>query len=182
MLSTPQRPTALAVLTSGGDAAGMNAAVRAVVRTAIDRGLDVFAVYEGFQGLVDGGDSIRMVGSEDVGGILHQGGTELGTARCQDFRELEGRRAAVRNLVERGVDALVVIGGDGSLTGANKLRKEWKDHLAALVEEGAIGQRVRRFPSPAHAGGHGGLYRQRHVRHRHDDRRRYRPASHHGGH
>jgi len=142
MLSTPQRPTALAVLTSGGDAAGMNAAVRAVVRTAIDRGLDVFAVYEGFQGLVDGGDSIRMVGSEDVGGILHLGGTELGTARCQDFRELAGRRAAVHNLVGRGIDALVVIGGDGSLTGANKLRQEWKEHLAALVEEGAIEQSV----------------------------------------
>jgi 6-phosphofructokinase 1 len=140
MLSSSHRPTALAVLTSGGDAAGMNAAVRAVVRTGIDRGLDVFAVYEGFQGLVDGGDSIRRVGSEDVGGILHLGGTELGTARCQDFREPAGRRAAVRNLVEREIDALVVIGGDGSLTGANKLRQEWHEHLAALVDEGSIDQ------------------------------------------
>ena len=81
MLRTPQRPTSLAVLTSGGDAAGMNAAVRAVVRAGIAAGLEVYAVYEGFQGLVDGGDAVRRVTSDDVGGILHQGGTVLGTAR-----------------------------------------------------------------------------------------------------
>jgi len=140
MLSTPRRPAALAVLTSGGDAAGMNAAVRAVVRTAIDRDLDVFAVLEGFQGLVDGGERIRQVSSEDVGGILYQGGTVLGTARCRDFRQFEGRRAATRHLVERGIDALVVIGGDGSLTGAGILRDEWKEHLDALVAAGEIDQ------------------------------------------
>ena len=81
MLSTPQRPTSLAVLTSGGDAAGMNAAVRAVVRTGLDAGLDVYMVFDGLQGLVDGGDSIRLASSSDVGGILHQSGTILGTAR-----------------------------------------------------------------------------------------------------
>lgn len=138
MLSTPQRPTALAVLTSGGDAAGMNAAVRAVVRSGLDVGLDVFAVYEGFQGLVDG--TIRQVVSSDVGGILHQGGTVLGTARCDDFRDRDGRRAAAHHLVERGIDALVVIGGDGSLTGANIFREEWRGLLAELVEEGVITQ------------------------------------------
>ena len=92
MLRTPQRPTSLAVLTSGGDAAGMNAAVRAVVRAGIDANLTVYTVYEGFQGLVDGGDRIKLATSESVGGILHQGGTVLGTARSDEFRTLEGRR------------------------------------------------------------------------------------------
>jgi 6-phosphofructokinase 1 len=128
----------LAVLTSGGDAAGMNAAVRAVVRAGLDAGLDMFAVYEGFQGLVDGGDSIRRVSSSDVGGILHQGGTVLGTARCAEFRERDGRRRAARNLAEHGIDALVVIGGDGSLTGANLFREEWPELLAELAERGEI--------------------------------------------
>ncbi|MDJ0767904.1 MAG: 6-phosphofructokinase [Ilumatobacter sp.] len=128
------------MLTSGGDAAGMNAAVRAVVRTGLDAGLAVFAVYEGFQGLVDGGPAIRRVGSGDVGGILHQGGTVLGTARCEDFRARDGRKQAARNLAELGVDALVVIGGDGSLTGANIFREEWPDLLAELVEAGEIEQ------------------------------------------
>ena len=82
----PTAPAKLAVLTSGGDSAGMNAAVRAVVRSGLAAGLEVFAVYEGLQGLVDGGDRIRSMSSADVGGILHQGGTVLGTARCADFR------------------------------------------------------------------------------------------------
>ena len=138
MLRTPQRPSSLAVLTSGGDAAGMNAAVRAVVRAGLDAGLDVFAVYEGFQGLVAGGDSIRRVSSSDVGGILHQGGTVLGTARCAEFRTREGRRSAARNLVQQGIDALIVIGGDGSLTGANLFREEWPELLAELAEMGEI--------------------------------------------
>ncbi|MGI9644639.1 MAG: 6-phosphofructokinase, partial [Ilumatobacteraceae bacterium] len=138
MLSTPRGPQRLAVLTSGGDAAGMNPAVRAVVRTARDEGLDVFAVYEGLRGLVEGGDLIREVTSTDVGGILYRGGTILGTARCEEFRHRDGRRRAARNLVERGIDALVVIGGDGSLTGANQFRTEWPDLLAELVEAGEI--------------------------------------------
>ncbi|NNF88202.1 MAG: 6-phosphofructokinase [Acidimicrobiia bacterium] len=138
MLSTPQRPTSLAVLTSGGDAAGMNPAVRAVVRTGLHLGLEVYAVRDGFQGLVDGGDSIKPTSSKDVGGILQQGGTVLGTARSEDFRTREGRRAAARNLVELGIDALIVVGGDGSLTGANLFRREWPDLLAELVEQGEI--------------------------------------------
>ena len=97
-------------------------AVRAVVRSGLAAGLEVFAVYEGLQGLVDGGDRIRPMSSADVGGILHQGGTVLGTARCADFRTRDGRRRAARNLVERGIDALVVIGGDGSLSGAAVFR------------------------------------------------------------
>jgi len=140
MLNMPQRPTSLAVLTSGGDAAGMNAAVRAVVRTGLDAGLDVYTVFDGMQGLVDGGEAIRLASSSDVGGILHQGGTVLGTARCADFRTRDGRRRAARNLIDRGIDALVVIGGDGSLTGANLFREEWSSLLGELVEAGEIGQ------------------------------------------
>ncbi len=138
MLKTPQRPPSMAVLTSGGDAAGMNAAVRATVRAGLAAGLDVYGVYEGMQGLVDGGDRITQLSSSDVGGILHQGGTVLGTARCAEFRTREGRRRAARNLIERGIDALVVIGGDGSLTGANLFREEWSSLLDELVDLGEI--------------------------------------------
>ncbi|MGD9030010.1 MAG: 6-phosphofructokinase, partial [Anaerolineae bacterium] len=132
----------LAVFTSGGDAPGMNAAVRAVVRTALHHGADVYAIYEGYQGMVDGGEQIRKMTWDAVGGILHQSGTAIGTARCADFRTREGRRRAAKNLLEKGIDGLVVIGGDGSLTGANLFRQEWSDLLAELVESGEISQRV----------------------------------------
>jgi 6-phosphofructokinase 1 len=128
----------IAVLTSGGDAQGMNAAVRAVVRTALHHGREVYAVYEGYRGMVEGGELIRPLGSQDVGGILHQGGTVIGTARSPEFRTREGRQQAALNLVARGIDALVVIGGDGSLTGANLFRSEWAEHLDELVEAGAL--------------------------------------------
>ena len=118
----------------------MNAAVRAVVRTGLAAGFEVFGVYEGLQGLVDGGDRIRSMSSADVGGILHLGGTVLGTARSEDFRTCDGRRRAARHLVERGIDALVVIGGDGSLSGADVLRPEWPDLLDELVADGVIEQ------------------------------------------
>src|SRR5215468_11630249 len=134
--------SSIGVLTSGGDAAGMNAAVRAVVRTAVRRGVEVYAVYEGFQGLVTGGALIQRMGSEDVDGILHKGGTAIGTARSKQFRTREGRRAAARNMVEHGIDALVVIGGDGSLTGANVFRQEWAELLAELVDTGEISSDV----------------------------------------
>jgi 6-phosphofructokinase 1 len=137
-MSTPESPTKLAVLTSGGDAAGMNAAIRAVVRTALHAGLEAFAVDEGLRGLVEGGDHIRPITSRDVGGILYQGGTVLGTARSERFRTRDGRRDAARNLVVLGIDALVVIGGDGSLTGANVFREEWPELLQELVERGEI--------------------------------------------
>ncbi len=133
-------PAKLAVLTSGGDAAGMNPAVRAVVRTGLHLGMDVFAVSEGLRGLVEGGDRIRPATSDDVGGIMHRGGTVLGTARCEAFRTRDGRRQAARNLVERGIDALVVIGGDGSLTGADLFREEWSELLDELVERSEIHQ------------------------------------------
>jgi 6-phosphofructokinase 1 len=126
------------VITSGGDAGGMNAALRAVVRTALHRGLEVYAVAEGYRGLVEGGVAIRRLDSADVGGILQRGGTVIGTARSAAFRTREGRRRAAANLVHRGIDALVVVGGDGSLTGANLFREEWPELLAELVDEGAI--------------------------------------------
>ncbi len=128
----------IAVMTSGGDAQGMNAALRAVVRTALSSGADVFAIYEGYKGMVSGGDYIRKMEWGDVGGILQRGGTVIGTARSLEFRERGGRLQAARNLIEHEIDKLVVIGGDGSLTGANLFRQEWNSLLAELVETGIV--------------------------------------------
>jgi len=141
----------LAVLTSGGDAQGMNPAVRAVVRCALHLGAEVHAVYEGYQGLVDG--HIRRMEWDDVGYILDRGGTVLGTARSAEFRERAGRRRAVRNLVGRGIDRLVVIGGDGSLSGADALRAEWPALLGELVASGVLDRETAdRHPALAIAG------------------------------
>lgn len=131
-------PSSIAVLTSGGDAQGMNPAVRAVVRTALHHGVDVYAIYEGYRGLVEGGPAIRQLRSSDVGGILHRGGTVIGTARSKEFQTRQGRLRAARNLLEHGIDAMVVIGGDGSLTGANLFREEWPDLLEELVKFGQM--------------------------------------------
>jgi 6-phosphofructokinase 1 len=128
----------IGVLTSGGDAPGMNAAVRAVVRSGLNSGAEVYAIYEGYQGMVDGGDQIRPIGWSDVGGILQLGGTVIGSARSEDFRTRDGRRRAARNLVQNGITALVIIGGDGSLTGAHILQREWTELLAELVENGEL--------------------------------------------
>ncbi|MGD0878056.1 MAG: 6-phosphofructokinase, partial [Anaerolineales bacterium] len=128
----------IAVLTSGGDAQGMNAAVRAVVRTALEKGTEIYAVYEGYQGLVDGGDYIKKMTWDSVAGILQRGGTIIGTARSEAFRTPEGRRAAARNMILNGIDGLVVIGGDGSLTGANQFRQEWPSIVADLAASGEI--------------------------------------------
>src|SRR5215210_5142392 len=89
----------IGVLTSGGDAPGMNAAVRAVVRAGISRGCDVFAIYEGYQGMIEGGSLIRQMTWEDVSGIIQKGGTMIGTARSTAFRAREGRRTAAANLL-----------------------------------------------------------------------------------
>ena len=88
MSNTPV--TAIGVLTSGGDAPGMNAALRAVVRTALNRGVAVYAIYEGYQGMIDGGDRIRNMGWDDVSGILQRGGTVIGTARCAGLSHPRG--------------------------------------------------------------------------------------------
>jgi 6-phosphofructokinase 1 len=134
----------IAVLTSGGDAPGMNAAVRAVVRTALTRGVDVYAIMDGYRGMVAGGDNIRKMGWESVGGILQLGGTVIGTARCDEFRTREGRRKAAHNLIQNDIDRLVVIGGDGSLTGANIFRQEWPDLLSELVDQELINREAAR--------------------------------------
>jgi len=128
----------IGILTSGGDAQGMNAAVRSVVRTALDKGLEVFAIYEGYQGMVDDGDYIRKMDWDSVGGILQFGGTVIGSARSEAFRTRDGRRIAAKNLVKSGIDGLIVIGGDGSLTGANVFRQEWSELISELAEKGEI--------------------------------------------
>ncbi len=132
----------LGVLTSGGDAPGMNAAVRAVVRTALERGLEVYAIYEGYQGMVEGGNRIRKMNWDSVGGILQQGGTIIGTARSEAFRSWAGRLQAVGNLLEHGIDNLVVIGGDGSLAGAALLHQEWPALVAELAAQSRISPEV----------------------------------------
>ncbi len=132
----------IGILTSGGDAQGMNAAVRAVVRTAVTLGAQVYAIFEGYQGMVDGGDGIRELKWEDVGSILGKGGTMIGTFRSQDFRAYEGRKRAAVNLLANGIDRLVVIGGDGSLSGLDQFRSEWTQMLGELVSEGTITQQT----------------------------------------
>ncbi|XP_031955615.1 ATP-dependent 6-phosphofructokinase, platelet type isoform X2 [Corvus hawaiiensis] len=129
---------AIGVLTSGGDAQGMNAAVRAVVRMGIYVNAKVYFIYEGYQGMVDGGDNIVEVSWESVSSILQVGGTVIGSARCKPFRTREGRLQAAFNLVQRGITNLCVIGGDGSLTGANLFREEWSGLLEELAQKGKI--------------------------------------------
>ena len=143
----------IAVLTSGGDAQGMNAAVRAVVRAGLDRGLDIYAIYEGYQGMVEGGERIRKMEWDSVGGILQLGGTVIGAARSPAFMTHEGRRTAARNLIQHGVDGLIVIGGDGSLTGANVFRQEWPSLVTELLESGEIdAETAARYPNFAIVG------------------------------
>lgn len=134
----------LAILTSGGDAQGMNPAVRGIVRTALKYGYTPYGVYEGYQGLVDGQEYIRQLDWGSVGGILHRGGTVLGSARSQDFREKEGRVKAAFNLVQKNISNLIVIGGDGSLSGANEFKSEWPELLQILEERGLIDAAARK--------------------------------------
>ncbi|XP_034717832.1 ATP-dependent 6-phosphofructokinase, platelet type isoform X8 [Etheostoma cragini] len=129
---------AIAVLTSGGDAQGMNAAVRAVVRMGLYVGAKVYFIHEGYQGMVDGGENIKEATWESVSSMLQVGGTVIGSARCKEFRSHEGRLKAAHNLVQRGITNLCVIGGDGSLTGANLFREEWSGLLGELAEQGLI--------------------------------------------
>jgi len=111
----------IAALTSGGDAPGMNAAIRAVVRTGIEKGWEVFGVEHGYMGLI--ADNIRPLGARNVGGIIQLGGTMLGSARCSDFKTVNGRREALRTLHQHEIEALVVIGGNGSQAGAHELSR-----------------------------------------------------------
>lgn len=115
--------TKIGVLTSGGDSPGMNAAVRAVVRTGLYHGLEMYGVVRGYAGMVD--DDIFKMESRSVANIIQRGGTILKTARCKEFFEYEGRKKAYENLKKRGINGLVVIGGDGSFNGALKFSQEF---------------------------------------------------------
>jgi 6-phosphofructokinase 1 len=118
-----KKVTKIGVLTSGGDAPGMNAAVRAVVRTGIYHGLDVFGIMRGYNGMVE--DDIFQMDSKSVANIIQRGGTILKTARSMEFFEPEGRQKAYENLKKRGIDGLVIIGGDGSFRGAQRFSNEY---------------------------------------------------------
>ncbi len=129
----------IGVMTSGGDAPGMNAAVRAVVKSAIKGGAEVYGIYNGYVGLQhpeNGGVKELTVG--EVSGIINLGGTILGTARCDAMLKSEGRRKAISTLVHYGIDRLICIGGDGSLTGAENLRREWAETVKSLAEAGEV--------------------------------------------
>ena len=113
---------AIAVMTSGGDSPGMNAAARAVVRTTLYEGVEVYGINNGYQGMVD--DDIVPLTSRSVSDLIQRGGTFLGTARCMEFKTPEGRKKGFDNLMKHGIEGLVIIGGDGSLTGGSLLSKE----------------------------------------------------------
>jgi len=114
----------IGVLTSGGDAPGMNAAVRAVVRSAAYHSIKCVGIYQGYQGLID--DKVKVMNARSVNNIINKGGTILKSARCLEFRTKEGRKAAFKTIEKHQIDALVVIGGDGSFTGAMIFQEEFK--------------------------------------------------------
>ncbi|TAG10003.1 MAG: 6-phosphofructokinase [Sphingobacteriia bacterium] len=118
-----KKVTKIGVLTSGGDAPGMNAAIRAVVRTGNYYGLEVFGIMRGYSGMID--DEINLMTSRSVANIIQRGGTILKTARSKEFFEPEGRKLAYNNLTKRGINGLVIIGGDGSFKGAQKFSNEF---------------------------------------------------------
>jgi 6-phosphofructokinase 1 len=118
-----KKVTRIGVLTSGGDAPGMNAAIRAVVRTGIYHGLEIHGVMRGYSGMIE--DDIFQMNSRSVANIIQRGGTILKTARSKEFFEPEGRKKAYANLQKRGIDALIIIGGDGSFKGAQKFSNEF---------------------------------------------------------
>lgn len=120
----------IGLLTSGGDAPGMNAAVRAVTRAAIYNGLRVKAIFHGYKGLITG--EITEFKTQNVSNIIQQGGTILKTARCEEFKTVEGRKLAYDNMLKEEIDALVVIGGDGSLTGARIFAAEYNFPIVGL--------------------------------------------------
>ncbi len=109
----------IGVMTSGGDAPGMNAAIRAVVRSGLDKGWEVYGIHHGYTGLIN--DNMASLGARDVGNIIQQGGTMLGSARCPEFKTKEGRMKAIRTLHQHEIEALVIIGGNGSQSGAHAL-------------------------------------------------------------
>jgi 6-phosphofructokinase 1 len=115
----------IAVFTSGGDAPGMNAAVRAVVRTAFNNDLHIYGIMRGYEGMIDG--AFKRLETTDVSNVIHRGGTLLKTARSQRFMTAVGRKQAYENLVDNDIDALIAIGGNGTFTGASVFMKEYPD-------------------------------------------------------
>ena len=122
--------TCIGILTSGGDASGMNAAIRAVTRSAIYNNFTVKGIYRGYEGLIR--NEIKTLTTQDVSSIIQRGGTILKTARSKDFMTPEGRKIAYDNMVSAGIDALIVIGGNGSLTGAQIFADEYNIHCFGL--------------------------------------------------
>src|SRR5574344_306419 len=120
----------IAVMTSGGDSPGMNAATRAVVRTALFEGVRVSGINNGYQGML--ADDMFEMESRSVSDIIQRGGTFLGTARCPEFETSEGRAKGYENLAKRGIQGLMVIGGDGSLRGAQKLSEDFGIPIVGL--------------------------------------------------
>lgn len=114
----------IAILTSGGDAPGMNAAIRAVVRAGRINGLEVYGIRDGYRGLYEGGDNFQLMSRKSVTDIIARGGTILGSARLPEFKDPAYRQKGIENLKKLGIDCLIVIGGDGTYTGANALKKD----------------------------------------------------------
>ena len=123
MKKVEKKVTKIGVMTSGGDAPGMNAAIRAVVRTGLYYGLEVYGIMRGYQGMIE--DDITRLESRSVANIIQRGGTILKTARCKEFFDYEGRKKAYENLKKKGINGLVIIGGDGSFRGAVKFNEEF---------------------------------------------------------
>ena len=117
------KPQTIGVLTSGGDAPGMNAALRAVTRAAISNDIKVKAIYRGYKGLIDG--EVKEFTTQDVSGIIQRGGTIIKSARCPEFTTQEGRQQAYKTIQREEIDALIVIGGDGTFTGARVFAQEY---------------------------------------------------------
>ena len=157
----------IGVLTSGGDSPGMNAAVRAVVRTGIYNGLEVYGIMRGYQGLVE--DDIYKMESRSVANIIQRGGTILKTARCKIFHTEEGRKKAYDILKGRGIDGLVIIGGDGSFRGAVEFSREYDipciglagtiDVMAWRVVQAMAGYIGHRLPAVGQVVARGQLHR-----------------------
>lgn len=131
----------IAFLTSGGDSPGMNSAIRAIVRMSIFRSVIPFAIFEGYKGLVY--DKISSFSWNDVSNLLSTGGTFIKTSRCKEFLDREFRKSGAFNLMKRGISKLIVVGGDGSLSGADKLREEWPEFVNELYSERQISVEIR---------------------------------------
>lgn len=131
----------IAFLTSGGDSPGMNSAIRAIVRMSIHKNTTPFAIFEGYKGLVF--DKISEFSWNDVSNLLSAGGTYIKTSRCKEFMERDYRKIGAFNLMKRGISKLIVVGGDGSLSGADKLREEWPEFVEELFSEGKINLSIK---------------------------------------